>query len=135
LNAFELETHYDVGRFSGSLLYGRFAAQPDIGYFDTREGIVGTARVQLTDSLFVSGGARYDLDVGRFDALQAGFGFINCCMGVSFVYAADWSREGIPLNTPDQKFLFSISLRTLGGFGTPHDLLAGLDQSQSRALP
>jgi LPS-assembly protein len=132
--AFEAEARYDFGRVSGSLIYGRFAAQPDIGYFDTREGIVGTSMLQTSKNTYVSGAARYDLDLGRFDAAQVGVGYIDDCIALGLVYGADWSNNGN--KGVVHTVLFSLSLRTLGGVGPSIDALNGLSQANiSRALP
>jgi LPS-assembly protein len=132
--AFEAEARYDFGRVSGSLIYGRFAAQPDLGYFDTREGVVGSGLIQTTQNTYVSGAARYDLDLGRFDAAQIGIGYLDDCIALGLVYGADWSDNGN--RGVVHTVLFSFSLRTLGGTGpTIHDH-NGLRQTKiSRGLP
>ena len=43
------------------MMYGNYAAQPEIGFLDRREGILGTARFKLTPNWVLLGAARYDL--------------------------------------------------------------------------
>ena len=54
----ELETTAAFDRWSVTLLYGDYAAQPDIGFLDRRQGILGTARVKLASNWVAFGGAR-----------------------------------------------------------------------------
>ena len=44
INRFEAEGRASFNRWSVSLMYGNYAAQPDLGYLTRREGLLGTAR-------------------------------------------------------------------------------------------
>ena len=43
----ELETSANFDRWSVSLLYGDYAAQPEIGFLDRNQGLLGSASVKL----------------------------------------------------------------------------------------
>ena len=49
------------------LLYGDYAAQPELGFLDRRQGILGTGSVKLDANWVLLGGARYDINAGKFD--------------------------------------------------------------------
>ena len=52
----ELETTANFGRWTTTLMYGNYAAQPVLGFLDRREGVLGSARLKLNAELGVDGG-------------------------------------------------------------------------------
>ena len=54
----ELETIASFGRWTTTVMYGSYAAQPSLGFPYRREGILGTARLKLNPNwLLMAGGA------------------------------------------------------------------------------
>src|SRR4029077_15195927 len=45
----ELETTASFGRWTTVLMYGNYAAQPELGFLDRREGIFGNGRLKLNE--------------------------------------------------------------------------------------
>ena len=112
---FEVEGRANFDRWSASILYGSYDAQPEIGYLDSREGVLGTAAVKVTQNWTLLGGARYNISARHIDQLRAGVGYIDDCFAISVNYVVDYATSG---NTQaDQKILMQINLRTLGGTG------------------
>lgn len=58
----EVGSTFNLDRISGSLLYARYAPQPDLGYFFRREGIAASANFKLTNNWSVTSSAVVDLD-------------------------------------------------------------------------
>ena len=52
----ELETTANFGRWTTTLMYGNYAAQPALGFLDRREGILGSARLKLNANWVLLGG-------------------------------------------------------------------------------
>ncbi len=52
----ELETTANFERWTTTLMYGNYAAQPALGFLDRREGVLGSARLKLNAELGVDGG-------------------------------------------------------------------------------
>ena len=51
----ELEGRANFDRWSGALLYGDYAAQPELGFLDRRQGILGTGQVKLDANWVLAG--------------------------------------------------------------------------------
>ena len=125
---FELEAQANFDRWSGSLLYGNYAAQPalgasqwysgstvqsDPGFLYQRQGILGTTMVKLDANWVLQAGARYDIDAGKFDQSLLGLGYIDDCLILAVNYITSYTYSGNV--TSDHAIMLQLSLRTLGG--------------------
>jgi LPS-assembly protein len=110
----ELETRANFDRWSVGLLYGDYAAQPDIGFLSSRQGLLGTGSVKLNANWVLLGGARYDLVAEKFDQTRIGFGYVDDCLILAVNYMTNYSYGS---GTPqiDHSIMLQLSLRTLGG--------------------
>jgi LPS-assembly protein len=109
----ELETTANFGRWTTSLMYGSYAAQPQIGLLDRREGILGNARLKVTPNWVLLGAARYDLRAHELSQTQIGVGYIDDCLILALNYITDYAYSGsVSVN---HTFMMQLSLRTLGG--------------------
>jgi LPS-assembly protein len=110
---FEAEADANFGRFSGTLLYGDYAAQPEIGFLTARQGLLGSTTVKLTTNWAFIGGARYDFNAGKFDQTRIGFGYVDDCLILALNYITDYTYSGNV--TSNHTIMLQLSLRTLGG--------------------
>ena len=109
----ELEARANFDRWSGSLLYGDYAAQPALGILDRQQGILGTGQVKLDANWVLLGGARYDLNAGKFDQTRVGVGYVDDCLILGLNYITNYTYSGnVQAN---HTIMLQISLRTLGG--------------------
>lgn len=127
---------------STSVTYARYGAQPEIGYQNRREGILGAARLNLTDSWYLSGSVLVDLDrylVARdqfvqdylvnpqtavyrrpenlhVSSLSLGIGYIDECTTFSVNYTMKPRDVAVASGEKNrsQTLLFRLELRTLG---------------------
>ncbi len=113
LQRMELETTANFGRWTTTVLYGDYAAQPEIGFLTRREGILGNARLKLTPNWVLLGAARYDLLARQVSQTQMGVGYIDDCLILALNYITDYAYSG-SLST-NHTFMMQLSLRTLGG--------------------
>ncbi|MBI4273496.1 MAG: LPS-assembly protein LptD [Rhizobiales bacterium] len=113
LRRLEIEGRANFDRWTTTLLYGNYDAQPLLGFLTRREGILGSASVKLDANWVLSGAARYDLDASRIDQTRVGIGYINDCILWGLNYTASYNYT----NTTqiDHRISLQISLRTLGG--------------------
>ncbi|MCC6777848.1 MAG: LPS-assembly protein LptD [Hyphomicrobiales bacterium] len=109
----ELETTANFGRWTTSVMYGSYAAQPQIGFPDRREGILGNARFKVTPNWVLLGAARYDLRAHELSQTQIGVGYVDDCLILALNYITDYAYSGsVSVN---HTFMMQLSLRTLGG--------------------
>ena len=110
---FEAEARASFDRWSVSALYGNYDAQPQLGFLQRREGILGTASVKLTRNWVANTALRYDIDAGKFSQTQFGIGYIDDCLILALNYITNYTYSGNP--TQDQRIMLQLGLRTLGG--------------------
>jgi LPS-assembly protein len=113
MRRFEVEANANFDRWSVGVLYGRYDAQPQLGYLTAREGILGNAAIKLNRNWLATAAVRYDIDAGKFDQTQFGLGYIDDCLILALNYITSYAYSGNP--TKDHRVMLQLSLRTLGG--------------------
>jgi LPS-assembly protein len=109
----EIETTANFGRWSTTVMYGDYAAQPDIGFLTRRQGVLSTARFKLTSNWVLNGALQYDLEDHKVVQTQAGIGYIDDCLIVGLNYITNYAYSGsVSVNNT---IMLQIGLRTLGG--------------------
>ena len=109
----ELETSANFGRWTTTVMYGAYAAQPALGFLNAREGILASSRVKLDESWQVLGAVRYDLRAQQLSQTQLGVGYVDDCLILALNYITDYAYSGsVSVN---HTFMMQLSLRTLGG--------------------
>ena len=77
---FETEGRASFDRWSVSMLYGKYDAQPQLGFLRRREGIIGGASIKLTQNWLATAQVRYDIDAHSLSGTVFGLGYIDDCM-------------------------------------------------------
>jgi LPS-assembly protein len=117
----ELEAKGNFDRWSATIMFGDYAAQPDIGFLTRRDGVLGQTEFKITPSFSVLTAARYDITAGQFDQYRVGVGYIDDCLALALNYITNYSYGFSPTtNTSIQAginhtVMLQLSLRTLGG--------------------
>ncbi len=111
----EVEASASFDRWNASILYGDYAAQPQLGFLTRRDGILTSGAYKLNQNWVVNGGVRYDIENAKLSQTRFGLGYIDDCFMASFQYYTDYTFAGSL--TSSQTYLLQISLRTLGGTG------------------
>ncbi|HEY6022916.1 MAG TPA: LPS-assembly protein LptD [Pseudolabrys sp.] len=109
----ELEARANFDRWTGSLLYGDYAAQPELGFLDRRQGILGAGQVKLDANWVLLGAARYDINAGKFDQTRVGLGYVDDCLILGLNYITNYTYSGNV--AANHTVMLQLSLRTLGG--------------------
>ncbi|HYC16874.1 MAG TPA: LPS-assembly protein LptD [Pseudolabrys sp.] len=112
----ELEARANFDRWSGSILYGDYAPQPLLGILNREEGILGTGSLKLDANWVLLGGARYDINAGKFDQTRVGLGYVDDCLILGLNYVTNYTYSGNV--TANHTVMLNIGLRTLGGTST-----------------
>ncbi|HEY0218771.1 MAG TPA: LPS-assembly protein LptD [Afipia sp.] len=124
-NRFEVEGRANFDRWSFSMLYGDYAAQPELGYLKRREGILGTASVKVAQNWVLSGGLRYDITQDKVNQYIIGAGYVDDCFILAINYVTDYNYYTTTpsfLSTPvisstpvtDHRVMVQLGLRTIG---------------------
>jgi LPS-assembly protein len=111
---FEVEGRANFDRWTLQLLYGNYAAQPQLGFLTRREGILGAASVKLTENWVLLGSARYDLFADQFNQTRLGIGYVDDCLLFSVNWLTGYTYNGTANPTKSDTFMLQLSLRTLG---------------------
>ena len=114
---FEAEGRANFDRWSVSLLYGKYAAQPELGFLTERQGLLGTGSFKLAANWQVSGGLRYDIANDKVNQYIVGAGYVDDCFLLAVNYVTDYNYTTIGSLTPvtDHRVMFQLGLRTIGG--------------------
>jgi len=84
-----------------------------LGILDRQQGILGTGQVKLDANWVLLGGARYDINAGKFDQTRVGVGYVDDCLILGLNYITNYTYSGnVQAN---HTIMLQISLRTLGG--------------------
>ncbi len=73
------------------MLYGDYAAQPDLGYLTRREGILASASVKVAANWVVTGAARWDLVANQINQYVIGAGYVDDCFVLAANYVTSYS--------------------------------------------
>jgi LPS-assembly protein len=109
----EVEGRANFDRFGVSLLYGNYGPQPEIGFLERRQGVVGMLTFKFTQNWSLLASARYDLEAHQINQHRLGLGYIDDCFAISVNYITDYNYAGT--TSTDQKVMVIMNLRTLGG--------------------
>jgi LPS-assembly protein len=119
VNRFEAEGRANFDRWSVSMLYGNYAAQPQLGYLTRREGLLGSASVKVAANWVVTGAARWDLEANKVNQYIVGAGYVDDCfvLAVNYVTSFNYSTPTTP-PVLNHAFMLQIGLRTLATTAT-----------------
>lgn len=109
----ELEARAKFDRWNVGLLYGDYAAQPEIGFLNRRQGVLGSGSLKLDANWVLLGAARYDLNAGKFDQTRLGLGYVDDCLILAVNYITNYTYSGNVV--ADHQVMLQLTLRTLGG--------------------
>jgi LPS-assembly protein len=114
INRFEAEGRAAFDRWSVSLMYGNYAAQPQLGYLTRREGILGGASLKVASNWVVSGSARWDLEANKINQYIVGAGYVDDCFVLAANYVTSYNYStGVTAPTLGHAFMVQIGLRTI----------------------
>ena len=113
-------------RMTLSLLYGRYDAQPLLGFLEQREGLLGSTLVKINSNWTAIAALRYDIHANKISQTQFGIGYIDDCLILALNYVTNYSYNvatsvGVT-TTNDQRIVMQLTLRTLGGTGVGYTL-------------
>jgi LPS-assembly protein len=110
----EAEAKANFDRWSVSLMYGNYAAQPDLGYLVRREGILASSSVKLAANWVATGAVRWDLVNNNINQYVFGAGYVDDCFVLAANYVTSYSYA-TPTTPPvlSHAYMLQIGLRTI----------------------
>jgi len=127
VNRFEAEGRATFDRWSVSMTYGNYAAQPQLGYLTRREGLLGSAAVKIAANWVVSGAARWDLEANKINQYIIGAGYVDDCFVLAANYVTSYNYSpGLTPPTLNHAFMLQIGLRTIANSTTSAAGASGL---------
>lgn len=112
---FEAEGKASFDRWSVSLTYGNYGAQPDLGYLARREGLLGSGSIKVAANWVVSGAARWDLVNNQINQYVIGAGYVDDCFVLAANYVTSYAYSaGSAPPVLNHAIMLQIGLRTLG---------------------
>jgi LPS-assembly protein len=112
---FEAEGRASFDRWSVSLMYGNYAAQPELGYLTRREGLLGSGSIKVAANWVVSGAARWDLEANKINQYVIGAGYVDDCFVLAANYVTSYTyAAGSTPPVLNHTVMLQIGLRTLG---------------------
>src|ERR1700754_303773 len=116
---FEAEGRASFDRWSVSLMYGNYAAQPELGYLTRREGLLGSGSIKVAANWVVSGAARWDLVNNQINQYTVGAGYVDDCfvLAANYVTSYSYSAGSLP-PILSHAFMLQIGLRTIAQSST-----------------
>jgi LPS-assembly protein len=119
MNRFEAEGRAAFDRWSVSLMYGNYAAQPELGYLTRREGLLGSASIKVASNWVVSGAARWDLEANKLNQYVVGAGYVDDCFVLAANYVTSYTyAAGTTPPVLSHAFMLQIGLRTIANSST-----------------
>jgi LPS-assembly protein len=116
----EAEARANFDRWSVSLTYGDYAAQPDLGYLTRREGLLASGSVKFASNWAFTGAARWDLQANTVNQYVVGAGYVDDCfvLGLNYVTSYSYSAANAA-PTLGRALMLQLGLRTLGNYAIP----------------
>ncbi len=111
---FEAEARANFDRWSVSMTYGNYAAQPELGYLIRREGLLGSGSVKIAANWVVTGAARWDLEANKLNTYTIGAGYVDDCFVLAANYVTSYSYSaGTAPPVLGHAYMLQLGLRTL----------------------
>ncbi|MBS7536384.1 LPS-assembly protein LptD [Ancylobacter sonchi] len=122
---YEVEGRTTINKLTLGAIYGLYAAQPLLGYYEQREGVLGTGSYKINQNWSVQAAARYNFQVDEIDYTLFGVSYMDECFGITLSYKSDYTESGNRERV--DTVLLTLTLRTLGTVGVS----TGLGSSSS----
>ncbi|GLK86417.1 LPS-assembly protein LptD [Ancylobacter defluvii] len=115
---YEVEGRATINKLTVGAIYGLYAAQPLLGYYEQREGVLGTGSYKIDQNWSLQAAARYNFQVDEIDYTLFGVSYMDECFGITLSYKSDYTESGNRERV--DTVLLTLTLRTLGtvGFST-----------------
>jgi LPS-assembly protein len=124
LHRLEVETRVNFDRWTLSVMYGNYDAQPQLGFLERRQGVLTSSTVKIYVNWSLNASARYDLEHNKISQSRFGVGYMDDCFILGLNYITDYTYStSVPV--PNHTVMLQLGLRTLGGIQAGTSLAPG----------
>ena len=114
IQRFEAEAKANFDRWSIGMIYGNYAAQPQLGYLSRREGLLANGSVKIAANWVATGAARWDLVNNNINQYVVGAGYVDDCFVLAANYVTSYNYStGTTPPVLGHAYMLQIGLRTL----------------------
>jgi LPS-assembly protein len=138
MKSLELQGVLQLEKFSASVTYARYAAQPQLGFYQTSKGVIANTKLNLDKNWYVSAAALVDLDGysaeselingglsanqgAQLGYLSLGAGYQDECTTFGIVYM-DSAQSATGTRDRSQTVMLRLELRTLGAVNVSQNI-------------
>ena len=131
MRRFDLAAHANWGQIEATLLYARYDAQPDIGYYKPREGFGAASKIKFNENFFVNGSIIVDMSRQFYSTINnntqprqaplfsvaglgVGAGYTDECTTLAVTYTSILQENTLGVQQRNQTISLQLQLRTLG---------------------
>jgi LPS-assembly protein len=126
---FEAEARANYDRWSIGLLYGNYAAQPELGYLTRREGLLANGSVKIAANWVATGAARWDLEANKLNQYVIGAGYVDDCFVLAANYITSFSYSaGAAPPVLGHAYMLQLGLRTLATTSASASAVGGIQK-------
>ncbi len=124
LHRLEVEARANFDRWTLSVMYGNYDAQPQLGFLERRQGVLTSSNVKIDANWSIFASARYDLEHNKISQSRFGVGYMDDCFILGLNYITDYTYStSVPV--PNHTVMLQLGLRTLGGVQAGTSIAAG----------
>jgi LPS-assembly protein len=106
-----------LGFLQAGVSYESIAAQPTLGFLQTRQEVSGFGALKVTDEWSVFGDLRYDFEYGSFIRNSAGIQYADECV----IYSLAYQQTNVQIQDikPDTAFVLRVGIKGFGQQSVP----------------
>jgi LPS-assembly protein len=112
----DVTAQFAYGPLSTQVTYSYATFDPDTGFDEGEQEIVGSLGLRLSDRWTLSGSIRYDLDADQRLTDSIGLTYLDECFMLSATYAETFIEDQASDIEPDRVVMLRFELKHLGGF-------------------
>ncbi|RAI41602.1 LPS-assembly protein LptD [Rhodoplanes roseus] len=128
LQRLEVEGRMSFDRWNVSMMYGNYAAQPELGFLERREGVLGSGSVKLDANWIANGAIRYDIENSKISQTRVGLGYMDDCFLIGLNYITDYTYSGNV--SSNHTVMLQIGLRTIGSTSSSSTTASSIGTTQ-----
>jgi len=133
----DLTAQFAYGPLAAQVTYAYATFDPETGFDEAEQDIIGSLGLRLTDRWSLNGSIRYDIDAEQRLTDSIGLTYLDECFMLSATYAETFIEDPTRDIEPDRVVMLRFELKHLGGFNYQTNVVdfAGGEDQTTTPLP